>query len=338
MATDIKLKPTCRCCLSEDGEMKNMQLEKFTFKSKKILLLDGFAACSGVNLNEESEDTCRTVCATCELQLLQFYEFREMCQVSTQTIRERFDIKQETLSNGDGDEVIYTDYLPYGGSEVQPTTPVAKQRPEKVKDEAAFVVNPIVEIKEVVDMQNVSNPTSVIKRESDDNGSPQTDGHFDDHFAQDGSDSETSIRKHKSHHQKSHKRKKIIRIKQEDEEPEEDETTAAVNAEVANMEANFMCYHCDQFIPTHAQYISHRQNHLWNRSPSRIERVCFVCGQSVYGYLKHIEEHHKDFRPNTCKLCDKGRFQKQNALRMHLFSHTTNTEFECLACHQKFSE
>jgi hypothetical protein len=110
--------------------------------------------------------------------------------------------------------------------------------------------------------------------------------------------------------------------------------------DVSTMEANYMCYHCDQFLPTHKDYIMHRENHVRENSvieERQIRRKCNVCQKDVNFYVKHLETEHRDFRPNTCKLCPMG-FHTQLKLREHLYKHVNVNTYNCLGCSRLFSK
>jgi hypothetical protein len=55
---------------------------------------------------------------------------------------------------------------------------------------------------------------------------------------------------------------------------------------------------------------------------------------------KHIREQHKKFRPNSCIICAKRKYERPDSLRDHLYQHVdvVLSSFECQAkdCAQKF--
>jgi hypothetical protein len=109
----------------------------------------------------------------------------------------------------------------------------------------------------------------------------------------------------------------------------------------SNFKATYICYYCDIFLTTHNEYLEHRE--LLHRSPNsghgflRLDRTCNICYENVKGYMKHIDEHHKDYRPNVCSVCNMA-YQSQNELRLHLANHLPDVAVhECLACNKKFS-
>jgi hypothetical protein len=122
---DIKLDIICRCCLTEEGSMKNMQKETFeSGKKHKVRLLDGFAKCSGVNLFTELDESTKNICQSCENKLRSSYDFRELCQTSDEVLRKKLDfivdVKEEFDSENEENEknIVYEDNQPYKFSQV----------------------------------------------------------------------------------------------------------------------------------------------------------------------------------------------------------------------------
>jgi hypothetical protein len=113
METSNRINKICRCCLSENGRMKNMLEEYFKLsKRRKIHLIDGYSTCTGIeqNIDQSSSD----ICEPCETKLTISYEFREQCQTSNQAFLKRLEdelltvVKLETLSDEDPD-IVYND-------------------------------------------------------------------------------------------------------------------------------------------------------------------------------------------------------------------------------------
>jgi Zinc-finger associated domain (zf-AD) len=121
-------------------------------------------------------------------------------------------------------------------------------------------------------------------------------------------------------------------------DPAEDSEQDTVPVDVSTIEAIYLCFYCDGILNTHKDYLQHRDDHIKERSSNRLNRRCHLCNEDVVGYFRHLEDKHRDYRPNICKLCPNGRFQSQNSLKNHLYSHTDNSIYKCLACKKTFSE
>jgi hypothetical protein len=111
-----------------------------------------------------------------------------------------------------------------------------------------------------------------------------------------------------------------------------------LNVDVEHIEAQFMCFYCDAVISTHALYVKHREEHMADRSSHRLERKCTLCGEYVTGYFTHIEEKHRDYKPNVCLICPRGKYQSANDLKHHLVTHTQVATSRCLSCNKNFSQ
>jgi Zinc-finger associated domain (zf-AD) len=121
-------------------------------------------------------------------------------------------------------------------------------------------------------------------------------------------------------------------------ESAEESDQETVPVDVSTIEAVYLCFYCDGVLSTHKDYVQHRDDHIKERSSNRLNRRCHLCDEDVVGYFRHLEDKHRDYRPNICKLCPNGRFQSQNSLKNHLHSHTDTSIYKCLACKKTFSE
>jgi hypothetical protein len=106
----MEINKICRCCLSENGRMKNMLEEYFQFpKRHKIHLIDGYSTCTGIEQNIDQSSS--NICEPCETKLTISYEFREQCRISNQALL-KDDllpvVKLETLSDEDPN-IVYND-------------------------------------------------------------------------------------------------------------------------------------------------------------------------------------------------------------------------------------
>jgi KRAB domain-containing zinc finger protein len=77
-----KFREICLCCLTEEGQFKNMLEEAFP----AINYLAGYTTCSGISPDIEST---KNICSTCEDKLRLSYEFRELCRTSYKTFLEK---------------------------------------------------------------------------------------------------------------------------------------------------------------------------------------------------------------------------------------------------------
>jgi hypothetical protein len=109
-----------------------------------------------------------------------------------------------------------------------------------------------------------------------------------------------------------------------------DENTSAANADdvTHDMEAEFVCYVCDKILNTYRLLKDHRAEH----HQVLINRVCNLCSeQTDKGYMKHVVEKHRDYKPQSCRLCSK-KFQLACQLKNHLFNHVDGKKFKCFGC------
>jgi hypothetical protein len=344
---------TCRCCLTEEGKMKNMSNLMFEEADKKIkiLFLEGYTICSGIDLNSDhNEIMCRGICKTCEDKLKASYEFRVLCHYSAKVLKERADadmeVKEELLSdNEDNDQnFVYQDFeqklsdklsQQFSQVFVRDKTKVivaAKNKENKPNSKAdmkteGIILKPSTVEETVVNILpnpvNEEQPTTFkVEIEKDESNESS---HEDTHHAEDSDDEDKPLAIVVA---KNGKRKKKIA---KTEKP-------LFNVDVESMEANYMCYYCDTYLSTHNEYVKHRENHMADRSSHRLERKCNICDEQVQGYFTHIEEKHREYRPNTCKICTKGKYQSPNDLKHHLYTHTLVSISKCLSCNKDFSK
>jgi KRAB domain-containing zinc finger protein len=262
-----KLANICFCCLTENGQFKNMTEEAFISSQIKVQFVEGYTICSGISPSTDDEPTIN-ICCTCEYKLKLSYEFRELCRTSYKTLTDRtavVDVKREVVSDSE-DAVIETVYLRDSFTEKHTN----EKAPPKIED----------------DVDSMS---------SDDLYDP-------------------------TEWSKSDKIKLI---------PE--------GTSVANVEAHFVCYHCDQVLKTHNEFVKHRNQHTVGKRHGSLRRVCNLCQADVSSYYKHIGECHKDYRPNVCIYCAKGRYQLASELKTHLATHVKGEpSHQCLSCQEKF--
>jgi Zinc-finger associated domain (zf-AD) len=92
MHADDKFLMTCRCCLSNKGQFKDMTTEVLALNFKSDLsLIDVFKQCTGV----EFDDVLTTrICLSCEFKLQMCYEFKEMCQASDLVLKQELKDEQ----------------------------------------------------------------------------------------------------------------------------------------------------------------------------------------------------------------------------------------------------
>jgi Zinc-finger associated domain (zf-AD) len=132
MDADIKFLSSCRCCLSDAGQLKDMTSEDLT-SDTKFNLLDVFKQCSGVDFDEK---LTTSICKSCEAKLHTSYEFREMCKASDIVLKQQ--VKEESISDTEMDgrmEVIFTDSL-------TPESPKVAEHDETIPDS-----KPVLDVK-----------------------------------------------------------------------------------------------------------------------------------------------------------------------------------------------
>jgi hypothetical protein len=117
MNSDNKFDKICLCCLTEEGQMKNIQNElPASVLLLKIQLAEGYQLCTGISLDTIGEPTDKKmICHQCEEKLKSSIEFRELCQASYQTLKEKkadiipdlcLDVKHEVLSDDEHEIVV----------------------------------------------------------------------------------------------------------------------------------------------------------------------------------------------------------------------------------------
>jgi Drought induced 19 protein (Di19), zinc-binding len=120
-------------------------------------------------------------------------------------------------------------------------------------------------------------------------------------------------------------------------EPEksEDLPDSGLNEDAMDIESNYMCPVCDEIIKTYRLLKNHRTS---EHGKGVHNRLCPVCQQQTEkGYLKHIVEMHKDYKPQTCAFCSRG-FQHAFKLNNHLCTHIEGKKFKCLGCNEAYRE
>jgi hypothetical protein len=319
MESDLKFNSVCQCCLADDAPMKNMLTEM----DQNVKLIENFQICSGIDLLLESnstktEDTCKNICHNCESKLRLSIEFRELCHISQKILKERLSsigvIKEEPISD-DEPLVFYTEKGSKRSSIIRTQVFIRRQsdsdskeiQPTSMKIEEN-IIEPVI-----AQFQDVPIPKDDVDDDFFDN---------DDFCAGQDSDDESLP-------------PKIVNTK-ENESVEEEKTGIIADEEISTMPALFMCYYCDEILPTLKDLLVHRNNHAINLS-AKIQRKCFVCQEEVTHYTLHLREQHRDFKPHTCKQC-KRTFSSQHYLKIHLFRHMKTKPFKCLGCHSTHSE
>jgi hypothetical protein len=320
MDLDLKLNSVCQCCLADHGFMKNMVSE--TYRDTK--LIESFKTCLGIDLladQTEVEDISKNICPKCELNFQISIEFHELCHTSQTILKERLnfvsDVKDEPVSD-DEPLILYTQ------------KPATETRRGGTNFTQVFVTNKSetdLKVKEDEDgvepaRRSVAGATIEIKvnTESPGNSQDEDDAAFfgtSEFTTNQDSDSET-------------------------ENPDESEIQDHdASGKIATMTAKYQCYHCDQYLSTHIEYVNHRENHIkyMNKVTEnrQIDRTCFVCKKDVVSYVKHLRLEHIDFRPHECIQCNLT-FRTQLSLREHLYSHVTQKLIKCMGCPLKFSK
>jgi hypothetical protein len=317
MDCDNKFEKICFCCLTEDGDMKDMLHEVFTFAEKKmkIQFVESYTICAGIE-QSKIDNTVALICLTCEDKLRASYEFRELCRTSYRIHKEK---TTGLVSNKDVVLVEIKNELPSDGEEMDFVYDNSSKKSShnfsqvfvKEKDQLAAV--PRVKKTGVKRPKATKPEYKIPKVEQPMVESENDDAPFD---------------------HKPTKKYKPLKSKKP-----KVEAVADSGLNESNFEANYICYHCDIFLPTHAQYLMHRESqHMSGNGFLRLDRICNICGDNVKGYIKHIEDCHKDYKPNTCNSCP-TRYQSQNELKMHLVTHLNlSATHECLGCMEKFSK
>jgi hypothetical protein len=111
----------------------------------------------------------------------------------------------------------------------------------------------------------------------------------------------------------------------------------SITSAEATLEAEYMCYHCDRIFSTYIKYVNHRETHKKSKGYSSIKRVCNLCELPVEGYIQHLIDQHKKYRPNKCSQC-KYSSNNQYSLVQHMVKHLTKKTFQCRACNEMYSK
>jgi Zinc-finger associated domain (zf-AD)/Zinc-finger of C2H2 type len=364
MNVENKVDNICRCCLVEEDNMKNMLIEMLV-GPERVNFIEAYRICAGLKDLDEDIAMYKQVCATCEYKLKVSYDFRELCQSSAKTLKERSqyqmaDVKMEALSDGEDEPVFLYNtfdqaaptrqanhfnqvFLTDKSSQFKVPPPIVSQikseetkpmiRKEVTAPVATMTVrepSPVVETKPKIEKQ-VEPPDGPRSDEDDDfDNNDECFAEPDIEMEEDAEDTEKKTKRRKQKDPDTAVKVKRNRSKRQltDYEPDD-------RLDVSTIEASYMCYYCDVFLNTHKDYLEHRENHKTENISNRLARQCFVCNEMVPGYIKHLEEVHREFRPNACKICQ-VKFQSQNALKNHLYIHCTANAFQCLGCNKKF--
>jgi Zinc-finger associated domain (zf-AD) len=322
MDSDNKFDKICFCCLTEEGQLKNMLDEVLLSTKIKIQFVEGYTICSGIS---PDTSTLKNICQNCEEKLKTSYAFRELCRASYQTLKERssliaemcVDVKHEVASASENDDYVYDIF------------------DEEVKsDPCQFNQVFVKDISDQVPAKRKKKSTT--KRHSKKHALQENDPtNATPLKSEQTDDSDVSVRvKRKPKVAKRSKRKEARpeKVKRFKPEPPPAEDTAV-------MESTFVCYYCDAVMQTHNDFQKHRTEHMIRNSYPSINRVCNICQEDVKHYVKHILDCHKDYRPNTCHYCTAGKFQNPCDLKNHLSFHLScEPSHECLACKEKFSK
>jgi hypothetical protein len=97
----------CFCCLSEAEIMENM-LDKSIILLNGSSIIEGYTVCSGIVPEFES---AKKICSMCQQKLYSSFEFRELCQASYQTLKQKTDLLvdvkyEDDVSDTANDEVV----------------------------------------------------------------------------------------------------------------------------------------------------------------------------------------------------------------------------------------
>jgi hypothetical protein len=271
--------------------------EEGSMLSAEMKLLDRFKSITGLDLFEFAGS--KKICEDCAQNLKISCDFLELCHTSQRILRERQSIFVDVKQEqSESDEEPLIVYRKSAIQDQKTFTQVYVKNNNRSEESKSDATTKLIELDE---------------EEKNDSGE---NNDYDENDAT--TDMEETIT----------------------EKQIQNSTTDPVN-DVSKMEANYMCYHCDQFLPTHSDYVLHRENHvrgdLGTIEARKISRNCYVCQKYVNFYVKHLEDEHKNFRPNSCKQCKRS-FISQLGLKNHLFVHVEQSTFLCLGCDKKFSE
>jgi hypothetical protein len=318
----------CQCCSTLQGTMKNMMTETY----QSIEYSEMLRICFGLNLLDDHQppppaNAIRNICFVCEMNLKSSFDFREQCYKSQKLLKERntlpLAVKDEPVSDEEP-LILCTASLN--------KTSRGRGRPPKsdVTFTQVFVKTNTKTVEAIVKIESSSSiekagqespsivkPMAAITAKKVDDDNTKTEFEDDDYYdkaqlSNASSDSEGTMAKFF-------------------EEP-------ISNDPHANLLGRFMCYVCDEYFDTFLAFVTHRDNHdiYKNHIASRkINRACLVCKESVKGYVKHLAEHHPDYKPNECLQCVM-KTQDPRRLQEHLGIHSKKKIYKCRGCKLHF--
>jgi hypothetical protein len=124
-------------------------------------------------------------------------------------------------------------------------------------------------------------------------------------------------------------------LAEEEDVEVEDFPDTALNEITLDIEANYICFVCDKIIKT---YRSLKQHRTTEHGHGPNNRICNICSeQTDKGYMKHVVEKHRDYKPHSCRFCAK-KFQYAFELSNHLFNHVDGKKFKCFGCGEMYSK
>jgi hypothetical protein len=337
-----KFENICFCCLTEEGQLKNMMDEIFVTTKVKVQFVEGYTVCSGIAPDVEST---KNICLTCADKLKSSYEFRELCRTSYQTLKERSEmmitelfvnVKHEIPSDNEED-FVYSSSKKEGKTDqfnqvyVRDTydNGSPSKRPKKTVPSKTLKPEPCHSITPDTDEKPSLKAEHTVVDDDD-------QSNHDSFPSADESDCEVEVKvkpKRRYRVKKKVKPEKVLKKRRFDIKK------VPVGVDASNLDANFICHHCDIFLHSHNDFLTHREQHMIGHAYQKLHRKCNLCNVETKFYIKHLEEFHKDYKPNTCNYCTKGRFQTPSELKSHLFSHVKcEPTHSCLACKEKFSK
>jgi hypothetical protein len=261
-----KYNKICRCCLSEEGRMKNMlEADVILNNQQKIKLFHSYiAACTGVDLHHLTKDeTWKNICEQCETKLTASYEFRELCLESNRVLQERTEllpeVKDEHLSDEETTEIdksfVYAEFAKPEGSLHQFNQVFVKE-----SDDPSTVLEPVIKIEEdtiddgAVVMQTKNEEKPVIPEKIDGDETKSNGSYRDCDDFQDGGDDDD-----------------------QDNETEPTEKNEKYDA-IDMMSGKFTCYQCDLVMTNVREYVAHKKEHV---EYVRLDRKCIVCEEHM---------------------------------------------------------
>jgi hypothetical protein len=282
MDSDNKYEQICFCCLSEDGPMKNMLNEVFTFPDKKIKVqfVESYSVCIGI-VQSEIDESSSNICYNCESKLKESYEFRELCRSSYRTQKANTDgliteIKCEIepeyqVTEFCHDENYFTQvYVTEKNDSPSSISRTTKREKAEEKEETKKGSKRARLSKKVDSAEKKPKSTKENKKETTTKSETKP------------VKTEKRAKRTKpttSKQKRNEKQKTLVKNESDDDDShfdnnEENEwqgpskavkkvkldITSDSNMDEVNMEANYICYHCDMFLPTHNAYIVHRDS------------------------------------------------------------------------------